>query len=421
MSSNLISRAAILAVGTEITSGQIVNGNAAWIARRIVDLGAEVVLHETVPDDRPMIRAALDRSSEAARLVVVTGGLGPTTDDFTREALAEWAGLPLEFHEPSWKKIEERLGRLGIPVAPSNRQQCFFPRGSQVLPNAQGTADGFHFTKDGTNLWVLPGPPAEIASIWEGERASPAPAPELAPSLAIDVMIRHLLPPDLKRLRLFTWDCLGKSESELGELVEEALKGSGFQTGYRVHRPYVEVKVWISGNSQAEFDNARPWIARLETAIKPWLVGRQGEDIGSHWFARLRDQGGAQGQYDAEIEILDACTGGLLADRVGALLRKPENRILAPSIALATEWDYPHSPESWVESALSQANEESFTFAIAGMTAQGEWALGLRQGSRLFQEKLKSPWRHIDMLERARSFAVETAIGKWTEWLSRGH
>src|SRR2546423_11411812 len=126
----LSNRASVLAIGTELTTGQITNRNAPWISERLVQLGVEVVLHETVADDRSAIEAALNRCSQVSRLIFVTGGLGPTTDDFTRECIAQWAGRKLHFYEESWKKIVTRLSRLGIPVAEANRQQCFLPHGS---------------------------------------------------------------------------------------------------------------------------------------------------------------------------------------------------------------------------------------------------------------------------------------------------
>src|SRR4051812_12548700 len=119
---NNFGKASILAVGTELTSGQITNRNAAWISEKLVDLGIHVVLHETVADDRPMIRGALDRCAQVSQLIFVTGGLGPTTDDFTREVIADWLGQKLEFHEDAWQKILTRLGVYGIPIAESNRQ-----------------------------------------------------------------------------------------------------------------------------------------------------------------------------------------------------------------------------------------------------------------------------------------------------------
>lgn len=136
-------KASLLTVGTELTTGQILNRNASWLSEKLTNLGIHVVLHETVADDHEMIYKALEHCAHHSQLIFVTGGLGPTTDDFTRLVVAEWLNHPLEFHEASWKAILDRLGKFGLPVAESNRQQCFFPKNSQILPNPQGTAAGF--------------------------------------------------------------------------------------------------------------------------------------------------------------------------------------------------------------------------------------------------------------------------------------
>src|SRR4051794_23818144 len=106
---HLRGKASILAIGTELTTGQITNRNAAWISEQLVNLGAEVVLHEVVADEHQHIREALERCGKVSQLVFVTGGLGPTSDDFTRNVVAEWLGQPLEFDDPSWKRIVSRL------------------------------------------------------------------------------------------------------------------------------------------------------------------------------------------------------------------------------------------------------------------------------------------------------------------------
>lgn len=383
--------ASILAVGTELTTGQITNRNASWISERLVNLGVEVVLHETVPDERDLIFDALERCSRASRLIFVTGGLGPTTDDFTREVIAQWSGRPLEFHEPSWRKIQERLSRLGIPIAPSNRQQCYFPSGSSVLTNSAGTADGFTFQKGDATLRVLPGPPREIEVIWK--------------ETGIDEAIRRSLPGKLERLRLLTWQCLGKSEAELGELTESVLAGTGLRTGYRAHRPYVEIKVWVPESGLAQ---VTPDLKRLEEAIRPWLMGKQGEDL-AVMLAKVLD-------HDEEIEILDSCTSGYLAERLSAVFRMPDFTKLGRSVVLTTEWNSPEFPRDWIAQALEQADEQGMTLAVAGISPAGDWALGLRQGNHRRCELLQSPYRNPELLERSRTYIVETALKLWLDW-----
>jgi nicotinamide-nucleotide amidase len=391
MPTSIHGKASILAIGTELTTGQITNRNAAWLSEQLVSLGAEVVLHETVADDDGMIRSALDRCNAVSSLIFVTGGLGPTTDDFTRDSVSRWLGKPLAYHEPSWNRIHERLTRLGIPVAESNRQQCYFPEGAEIIANRQGTADAFAASRDGeTHLWVLPGPPREVEAVWKD---------------GIEAKARQLLPP-LKPLSLLTWQCLGKSEAELGEITERTLAGSGLSIGYRAHRPFVEIKVWVHDE---DMRNKEPWLKALDLAIAPWVATRQGEDLGVRLLKLL--------QHADEVDVYDAATGGVLTERLGTLLREPPHSAQSSAITLTTDWNSPASPLEWVEQILSEAQPETLTLAIAGFTQDGEWALGFREGTHSHAELLKSPYHRPELMDRARRHVTEVALKRWSEWL----
>ncbi|MGZ3688062.1 MAG: competence/damage-inducible protein A [Bdellovibrionota bacterium] len=383
-------RASILAIGTELTTGQIINRNAPWISERLVNLGIEVTLHETVADDRLGILEALDRCAQAASLVFVTGGLGPTTDDFTREIIAKWLGRKLAFDEDSWSRIQQRLGRMGIPVAESNRQQCYFPEGSEILINEAGTANGFSAMRGETRLWVLPGPPQEVETVWKG---------------GIEHQLRKHL-PGLKPSKLFTWQCIGKSEAELGEITEKAMHGSGLQIGYRAHRPFVEVKVWCPADQTKQF---AAYFEALEHAISPWVVTRQGEDLCALFLHQAR--------RSEEIEIFDAASGGILTERLGALLRRKEYTDMASAITVANEWVAPVSPLEWVQGTLNNADEDTLTFAIAGFTQGGEWALGLRDGQATRAEARESVYKKPELMDRNQRMVVELAFQTWRDWL----
>lgn len=286
-------RALVLCIGTELTSGQILNRNAATLSEWLGDLGIEVVRHETVPDQTDLILDCLKRAETGFDLLLVTGGLGPTTDDFTRDVIARWCERKLQFDEGAWKWIEERLGRAGVPVAASNRQQCFFPEGSTLLPNPEGTAYGFALSKNpNLRVYVLPGPPNEIVAIWTKNRI----AEELAKTF-----------PRGRQLTLFRWQCLGKSEAALGEVVEKVLQGTPYLTGYRAHRPYVEVKVWVENPTQ---DSQWPKVRQdLEKAIEPWWVCLDDEDIAQDFLQKNL------GKFNL---ILDSATRGALAERLGS-------------------------------------------------------------------------------------------------------
>jgi molybdopterin-biosynthesis enzyme MoeA-like protein len=327
-----------------------------------------------------------------SQLVFVTGGLGPTSDDFTRDVIADWCEKPLLFDEASWQRIVDRLSRFNVTVASSNRQQCFFPLGATILPNPEGTASGFTISLGSPTqqMWVLPGPPREVSAIW---------------AQGIEASIRTLC-PHLQPQKLLTWQCIGKSEAELGEITEIALQGSGLLTGYRAHRPFVEVKVWCPENLLAE---KKIWFEKLEEAISPWIVTRQGEDLAARLLRHF--------YRNEAIEILDSATAGLLAQRLGDLLRRPEFQAQAENLALATEWANTSTPENWVANALEHADESSLTLAIAGFTSDGRAAIGLREEKKIYQDSIQSPYTSPELMDRTRYLTLELALKKWCDWL----
>ncbi len=387
---NRDNKAAILAIGTELTTGQIVNRNAAWLSEKLTEIGIDVVLHETVADDRLRISEALHRTSSATQWVFVTGGLGPTTDDFTRNVVSEWAALPLEFNEPSWNAIISRLTSAGIPVAESNRQQCYFPQGAEILPNPEGTAAGFTFTTAQTQIWVLPGPPNEVAAIWNH---------------GIEPTLKRLI-PDFKPTQLFTWQCMGKSEAELGEITEKALEGSGLVTGYRAHRPFVEIKVWCPAD---QIESKKPWLNQLEQAISPWLMTLDGEDLAQRLLNRLEG-------YDS-VDLFDQASTGILGQRLGALLKAPEHQSLARNLTLCTEWKAFENPETQVQTVLDNADPTSLTLVLTGYSLDGRAAIGLKWGTKTLQTEIQSPYPHPKWIDRTRLYTLEMALKIWSDWI----
>jgi len=217
-------KAHLLTIGTEITCGEVVNSNAAWVAAKLEDLGVRVVSHLSVRDQREEILKAL-RWAEGD-LVVVTGGLGPTSDDVTRACMAEYFAQPLEFDQAVWAKLEELYKKRQLPLREAHRHQCHFPMGSERLNNPSGTALGFYYQMKDTHYFALPGPPRELEGMWQQE---------VAPKL------RKLVPK--AELAWHRWTFFAVPESEVAELVEKVIAGSGLEVGYRAQVPYVKVKL----------------------------------------------------------------------------------------------------------------------------------------------------------------------------------
>ncbi|MDI6617780.1 MAG: competence/damage-inducible protein A [Clostridiales bacterium] len=162
-------RAEILSVGTELLLGDIVNTNAQYIARRLADNGVFVYYQTVVGDNPKRLSDALDIAFERADIVIATGGLGPTKDDITKEIGAKFFNRKLVLHEESLKKIEKHFKNMNRKMTDNNRKQAYLPEGCVIFPNANGTAPGCAIEGNNKIFIMLPGPPKEMAPMFEDE------------------------------------------------------------------------------------------------------------------------------------------------------------------------------------------------------------------------------------------------------------
>ena len=160
-------KATILTIGTEILFGSIVNTNAVFLSRRLNELGVDVLRHVTVGDNRGRLLKALEQAYEDCDIVISTGGLGPTEDDLTKETISEFFGRKLQEHPEELEIIRNWFESQGRVMAQNNVKQAWFPEGSEILPNPNGTAPGFYLTDGKRHIYVLPGPPRENVPMFD--------------------------------------------------------------------------------------------------------------------------------------------------------------------------------------------------------------------------------------------------------------
>jgi nicotinamide-nucleotide amidase len=280
---------AVFCIGTELTRGELIDTNGPWLAASLTDLGFDVVEKATVDDDRERVVSTLRRLAATSRVIVCTGGLGPTTDDLTTEAVAELLGVPLERDDVSMEHIRRRLERFGRTVSPTNAKQADFPRGADILPNPVGTAPGFRVTIGQSHAFFMPGVPREMKKMFE-EHVVPR--------------IRAMAPKMSHQVRLRTF---GLPESVVGEKlagVEDAFPG--VTIGYRAHMPEIEVKVLARGKDEAA---AQELCTRATADVRARLgdvVYGEGDDTFPGVVGRsLRARG-------YTLAIAESCTGGLV-------------------------------------------------------------------------------------------------------------
>ncbi len=155
-------RAEILTIGTELLLGEIVNTNTQVIAIALRQIGVDVYRTSTIGDNSERISDIIKECLLRADILIMTGGLGPTVDDPTRQAIANAYGLDLEFHPDLWDGIVQRFSKYDIQPPENNRQQAYLPAGAESLPNPRGTAPGIHLQVSGKDIYALPGVPVEM-------------------------------------------------------------------------------------------------------------------------------------------------------------------------------------------------------------------------------------------------------------------
>ena len=291
-----IHTAEILCVGTELLLGDIVNTNAAYLSRKLAELGIHVYRHTVVGDNPARLTHALEAAFSQADLVITSGGLGPTYDDLTKETVAAYFGKKLELHAESLETIRGYFARTGRVMTKNNEKQAMMPQGARVFPNHYGTAPSLAVTNDeGTQTVImLPGPPGELCTIFEEEIL-----PYLR-SRRETVLVS-------KNIHIF-----GLGESA----VEEKLKGLMTEAKNPTVAPYCkegEVRLRVTAESDSEASAAALCDGMIE-AIRGTEVGAYiyGIDVGTLERAVvdfLHERG-------LTLACAESCTGGLIAKRI---------------------------------------------------------------------------------------------------------
>jgi nicotinamide-nucleotide amidase len=284
---------AVVCIGTELTRGELVNTNAPWLAAYLTDVGFEVVEDVVIDDDRGRIIATLERLGKSVRVLVCTGGLGPTTDDITTEAVAHVLGTKLVRDEPSLEAIRRRIEKFGRTMSDTNAKQADFPEGADVLPNPVGTAPGFGVKLGGALAFFMPGVPHEMKKMFEDQ---------------VLPRIRSLASRDSHQIRLRTF---GLPESVVGERlagVEDAFSSDEGRVtiGYRAHFPEIEVKVLARAQTNPlAVELCEKATLEVRSRLSDVVYG-EGEDTFAAVVGRtLRRKG-------LTLAIAESCTGGLI-------------------------------------------------------------------------------------------------------------
>lgn len=280
--------AEVISIGDELLIGQVVNTNAAWLGQRFSELGVDVSRVLSVGDSRDVITAEIGAASERADVVIVTGGLGPTHDDVTKEAVASLYGVSLEFHQDLFDALKARYDRAGMTMSASNRTQAEVPAGFEVLPNQWGSAPGL--LHDGeTMLVVLPGVPREMKGLMD-EYVFPR------------LISAGGLTPLVRRTLLTTGIAESQLHDSIGPLEDWTQRGCSLAYLPNIHG----VRMRLTAPDPA-----------LLSEFEAFLRGHAGRHIYGEGGQTLEEVVGQMlVERDWTVATAESCTGGLVASRL---------------------------------------------------------------------------------------------------------
>jgi nicotinamide-nucleotide amidase len=343
--------AEIVSFGTELLLGQIVNTNAAYIAQQLAAVGVGVYYHVTAGDNVDRAADVLRRSISRCDITIATGGLGPTVDDVTREAVSRALNVELVLHEDLLKQIEGMFTKWGRKMSDSNRVQAMLPKGCIPIENPVGTAPGFIVERDGHVLLTLPGVPREMMFLMEKT---------VMPFLRERFGLRGVIKSKLLRVA-------GMGESVLGERIADLMKESNPSVGTMAHTGQVDVRVAAKADSE---DEANQLIAAMEARVRArlgeFIFGVDKETLESVTVKQFKEAG-------ATLAIVETNTGGIVTQRLTGALHGAD--------VVRGAWIVPNEPQAVRMFELSQplvsAESAMRAAAWARRMAGADWGMAV--------------------------------------------
>jgi nicotinamide-nucleotide amidase len=285
--------AVLICVGDELLDGRVQDANSAYLTKALQPLGWKVSLVMTVGDDIGEISSALRYAMGKGQLIVITGGLGPTADDLTREGVAAALGRGLEQDGSIVRRLHQRFAAMGREMPPSNLRQAQVIEGTVEVIEGKGTAPGLGLKEGDTRIYLLPGVPGEMR----------------------DMMERHILRSlgeeggggkrPLRSIRLF-----GCTEAAAGEIVESLLPGDGsIKASYLAEQGEIAVTVWGTGEGAGVEESLEALVKAVEKQFKGMVISAEGLGLPETVSGLMGDRG-------ATLTVAESCTGGMLGERI---------------------------------------------------------------------------------------------------------
>jgi len=283
----------ILTTGDELMSGLTRDGNFQWAGEMLTALGFDVAYHTTVGDDMITLKSVFNTAKNRADAVIVTGGLGPTPDDLTIEAVSNFLDVGVELNQPALDMMTERFRKIGRTISETNMKQVYLPKGSTVLLNKWGTAPGFSYEVEDTVFFFLPGVPKEFRAM----------------------MAEYVLPelkkrnPQMKKSCMRLVKTFGLPESEVAQKLE-GVEREGVKLGYRAHFREIHLRVSSFGDTTSEAQKLMDeFLDEISSKLGHHIFTTTGEMLEGVVCNMLKER-------NITLSTAESCTGGLLSHRI---------------------------------------------------------------------------------------------------------
>jgi nicotinamide-nucleotide amidase len=395
--------AEIIAIGSELLLGETIDTNSAYLARQLAGIGVGLFRKTVVGDNEERIAAVIAEALGRADLLICTGGLGPTVDDMTREAVTREAvaralGRPLVFHQHLLDQIEARFRSFGRTMSESNRRQAFVPEGARIVENPRGTAPSFIVEDPRGTVAVLPGVPSEMRYLWE-----------------------HALLPYLRDERgqtgvilVRTLHAAGLSESLIGEMVADLMAQDNPTLGISAKRAQYELRIGALADSRAAAEAlADAAEATVRARLGEHLIGAEKLDEALPQLLKQRGLSIALYEGNDRAPVYRTLTGTAdgRATLRGAIIHpldRPADDEAAQSLARTgaiSARDRWRSDLALGVQPASAAGADGFTAVFAALAHNG----GITEASRRFDLRLDEGWEFAGTLalDLARRYLLE--------------
>ena len=356
-------RAEIISIGDELTSGQRLDTNSQWLSEQLGQIGVPVAFHTTVGDRLADNVLVFRQAVERADIIVATGGLGPTADDLTRQALADVAGVPLVQDDASLAHIQALFARRRRQMPPANVVQAQFPQGSRPIPNPNGSAPGIDFeiprsAGKAARVFALPGVPPEMKEMW---------AATVAPAIQEYIGVR-------KVIAHYRIKCFGVGESDLEAMLPDLIARQRYPlVGITVHQATITLRITAEGETaDAARAAMQPTIDTIHTCLGDLIFGYEDDELQHAVVRNLLAR-------RETLTLVEWGTGGLISNWLSECPDSEkvcEGSVVVRSHA-AAQAALGISPKSWFDQGFRSA-EVPRTLARAALEQfNTDWALAI--------------------------------------------